>query len=73
MMSALTANSLLEKLQEDDQWRIKDMPARWMAVFQTTDLPNMLSIFSYILSIPENLQDGKEMGVMSEIGALWSS
>ncbi|KAJ8004352.1 hypothetical protein DPEC_G00158280 [Dallia pectoralis] len=41
-----TANSILKGLREgaDDEWKSKDVAARWVALFQEANLPNMLSI-----------------------------
>ena len=48
-------NVIVERLKEGEDWKSKDTAARWMAVFQTSDqthLLNMLSVLSYILSVP---------------------
>lgn len=49
-----TAKPILKRLKEDaeDEWNSKGVAARWVALFQVADLPNMLSIISHILSIP---------------------
>ena len=47
-----TLKSILKRLKEDseDDWRSKGVAARWVALFQVDDLPNMLCIISHILS-----------------------
>lgn len=49
-----TANTILNRVKENaaDQWKSKDVAAKWVAIFQAADLPNMLCIISHILSIP---------------------
>lgn len=49
-----TANSILKGLRDsaEDEWKSKDVAARWVSLFQVANLPNMLSIISHILSIP---------------------
>ena len=47
-----TLNIVVEKFLEGDQWNNKCLVGKWMAVFQAADLPNMLKIVSYVLSIP---------------------
>ncbi|KAK0130958.1 hypothetical protein N1851_034357 [Merluccius polli] len=49
-----TAKPILKRLKEDaeDEWKSKGVAARWVALFQVADLPNILSITSHILSIP---------------------
>lgn len=42
----------LQELKGHVQWKSKYVAAGWMAVFQGSDLPNMLSVIFYILSIP---------------------
>ena len=65
-----TANSTLVRLREDDRWKDKDTAAKWMAVFQAADLPNMLSVISYILSIPAST--GYVERIFSRIVNKWS-
>lgn len=50
----ITANSILKGLREgaEDEWKSKGVAARWAALFQVADLPEMLTIISHILSFP---------------------
>ncbi|KAF0039031.1 hypothetical protein F2P81_009515 [Scophthalmus maximus] len=49
-----TANTILKGLRggTEDEWKSKDVAARWVALFKVADLPNILSIISHILNIP---------------------
>lgn len=49
-----TAKPILKRLKEDaeDEWKSKVVASRWVAPFQVADLPNIVSIISYMLSIP---------------------
>ncbi|GAA6095138.1 uncharacterized protein LOC113746684 [Tachysurus ichikawai] len=75
-----TANSILNRLRDsaEDEWKTKDVAARWVALFQVANLPNMLSIISHILSIPLVIWKGSFLewqtnGVTAGTGALLSS
>eukprot|EP00064_Thunnus_orientalis_P005092 superscaffoldBa00000486_g5105 len=50
----ITSNTTLKGLREGagDEWKSKDVAARWVALFQVADLPNILTIINHILSIP---------------------
>lgn len=67
-----TANTILNGLKEDaeDQWKSKDVAAKWVAIFQATDLPNMRSIISHILSIPAST--GCVGRIFSRMASKWS-
>ncbi|CAM4598668.1 unnamed protein product [Leuciscus chuanchicus] len=67
-----TANSILKGLREgaDDEWKSKDVAARWVALFQVANLPNMLSIISHILSIPAST--GYVERIFSRMSNKWS-
>lgn len=61
-ISSITANWLLEKLPKDGQRESKDMAARWMAVFQGSDLPNIHFEHSSLNGVhgKDVLQDDKQ-------------
>jgi len=52
----VTANSVLERLIEHQDWESKGTAERWMAVLQdrAADLPNILAVVSLVLSIPSS-------------------
>lgn len=72
------ANTILKRLKDDaeDEWKSKDVAARWVALFQMADLPNMLYIISHILSIPASTGYVERIfSMMTNTGtdAQWSS
>ncbi|GAA6093749.1 uncharacterized protein LOC113746684 [Tachysurus ichikawai] len=64
-----TANSILKGLRDsaEDEWKSKDVAARWVALFQVA---NMLSIISHILSIPA--YTGYVERIFSRMANKWS-
>ncbi|KAJ8349752.1 hypothetical protein SKAU_G00248820 [Synaphobranchus kaupii] len=52
----ITANSLLERLTGHQDWESKGTAERWVAVLrdQAADLPNILAVVSFVLSIPSS-------------------
>lgn len=50
----VTTNSILVKLREQDQWQHSDTAKKWMTVLQAADLPNILALVSFVLSIPSS-------------------
>lgn len=50
----VTANSMLVKLREHDQWLHSDTAKKWMTVLQAADIPNILALVSFVLSIPSS-------------------
>lgn len=48
----------------------KDVAAKWVAIFQAADLPNMLCIISHILSIP--VSTGYVERIFSRMASKWS-
>ena len=67
-----TANAMLKRLREQDEaeWKTKGVAARWIAVFQGAELPNLLSIMSHILSIPAST--GYVERIFSRMAYKWS-
>lgn len=67
-----TANATLKGLREgaDDEWKSKAVAARWVAIFQAADLPNMLSVISHILSVPAST--GYVERIFSRMTSKWS-
>uniref|UniRef100_H3AWU7 HAT C-terminal dimerisation domain-containing protein n=1 Tax=Latimeria chalumnae TaxID=7897 RepID=H3AWU7_LATCH len=44
---------ILHELEKTEDWKAKSTPLKWKTVFEATDtLPNMLSVLSFVLSIP---------------------
>uniref|UniRef100_H3AAU6 HAT C-terminal dimerisation domain-containing protein n=1 Tax=Latimeria chalumnae TaxID=7897 RepID=H3AAU6_LATCH len=49
----LAFKQVLHELEKAEDWKAKSTPLKWKTVFEATDtLPNMLSVLSFILSIP---------------------
>ena len=46
-----TINVSVGKLSQEEDCKFKDSAAKWMPVFQTRDLPNMVSVVFYILNV----------------------
>ena len=56
-----TINVTVGRLSKEEDWAFKDSAAKWMPVFQTRHLPNMLSVVSYIECIILNWIRGKNI------------
>ena len=65
-----TINVTVGRLSKEEDWKFKNSAAKWMPVFQTRDLPNMLSVVSYILSVPSST--GYVEKIFSIIQNKWS-
>lgn len=66
----VTANNILKHLTEHDDWVSKGTAEKWMAVLQAADLPNILAVVSFVLSIPSST--GYVERVFSAIKNKWS-
>ena len=63
-------NAAVERQRKESDWKFKDSVTKWMVLFQTCDLPNMLSVMSYVLSVPSST--GYVERIFSIMQSKWS-
>ena len=47
-------NSILEHLSKENEWISKGTGEKWMTILKEGDLPNILAVVSFVLSIPSS-------------------
>jgi len=67
----VTANNFIKHLTEHDDWVSKGTAEKWMEILQAADLPNILSVVSFVLSIPSST--GYVERVFSAMKNKWSA
>jgi len=66
----VTANNFIKHLTEHDDWVSKGTAEKWMEILQAADLSNILSVVSFVLSIPSST--GYVERVFSAMKNKWS-